>query len=104
MTVITGERGALVADTLTADLTFVANGTVTSQWDDLAQFRGVSEGDVIRYAIAKPEPLRTQHEAFRDAVLGKPADIVTMRQGMTTVAVADAILESARTGTTQTVN
>ncbi len=104
VTVITGERGALVADTLTADLTFVANGTVTSQWDDLAQFRGVSEGDVIRYAIAKPEPLRTQHEAFRDAVLGKLADIVTMRQGMTTVAVADAILESARTGTTQTVN
>ena len=47
----------------------------------IAKFRGVSEGDVIRYAIAKPEPLRTEHEAFRDAVLGKDADIVTMRAG-----------------------
>ena len=46
--------------------------------DDIAQFRGVSEGDVIRYAIAKPEPLRVEHESFRDAVLGKEAGIVRM--------------------------
>jgi predicted dehydrogenase len=58
---------------------------------------------VIRYAIAKPEPLRTEHETFRDAVLGKPADIVTMRQGLATVQVAEAILESARTGQTVTI-
>ena len=54
---------------------------------------------MVRYAIAKPEPLRTEHEAFRDAVLGKDADIVTMRQGLATVAVAEAVLESATTGT-----
>ena len=41
---------------------------------------------MIRYAIAKPEPLRAEHEAFRDAVLGKDADIVTMQQGLATVA------------------
>lgn len=99
-TVITGERGALVADTLSADLTFYANGVITSQWDDVAMFRGVTEGDVVRYAIAKPEPLRTEHEAFRDAVLGKDADIVTMEQGLRTVAIAEAILNSATTGTT----
>ena len=53
---------------------------------------------MIRYAIAKPEPLRTEHEQFRDAVLGKNADIVTMRQGLNTVRVAEAMIESARTG------
>lgn len=100
VTVITGEKGAFVADTLNADLTFHANATVASQWEDIARFRGVSEGDVIRYAIAKPEPLRTEHEAFRDAVLGKPADIVTMRQGLATVAVAEAVIESANSGLT----
>ena len=99
-TIITGERGAFVADTLTADLTFYANGSVRSDWSDIALFRGVSEGDVIRFAIEKPEPLRTEHEKFRDAVLGKSADIVTMRQGLATVQVAEAILESARTGQT----
>ena len=89
-----------MADTLTADLTFYANGLVQTTWDDIAQFRGVSEGDVVRYAIAKPEPLRVEHEQFRDAVLGKEADIVTLEQGMTTVAVAEAVIESALTGTT----
>ncbi|EAP97499.1 NAD-dependent dehydrogenase [Janibacter sp. HTCC2649] len=100
VTIITGEKGAFVADTLTADLTFYANGEIETTWDDIAQFRGVSEGDVIRYAIAKPEPLRVEHEQFRDAVLGKDADIVTMTQGLQTVRVAEACIESAKTGQT----
>ncbi|MGH8840668.1 MAG: Gfo/Idh/MocA family protein [Jiangellaceae bacterium] len=98
VTVVTGDRGTFVADTLNADLTFHANGIVPTEWDDIARFRGVTEGDMIRYAIAKPEPLRTEHEAFRDAVLGREADIVTMRQGLATVAVAEAVIESARLG------
>lgn len=100
VTIVTGEKGAFVADTLTADLTFFANGIVPTAWDAIAKFRGVSEGDMVRYAIAKPEPLRVEHEAFRDAVLGKDSDIVTMRQGLATVAVAEAVLASAATGTT----
>lgn len=100
VTIITGEKGAFVADTLTADLTFYANGEVQTTWDDIANFRGVSEGDVVRYAIAKPEPLRVEHEQFRDAVLGKDADIVTMTQGLQTVRVAEACIESAKTGQT----
>ena len=104
VTIITGERGTFVADTLTADLTFYANGEVATTWDDIAKFRGVSEGDVVRYAIAKPEPLRVEHESFRDAVLGKDADIVTMEQGLTTVRVAEACIESATTGTTVTLS
>lgn len=98
VTIVTGERGAYVADTLTADLTFFANGLIPMTWDKIATFRGVSEGDMVRYAFAKPEPLRTEHEAFRDAVLGKPSDVVTMQQGLATVAVAEAVLESATTG------
>jgi predicted dehydrogenase len=100
VTIVTGERGAFVADTLTADLTFYANGLIPTTWDEIASFRGVSEGDVIRYAFPKPEPLRTEHEAFRDAVLGKNTDIVTMRQGLETVAVAEAVLQAASTGRT----
>ena len=97
LTVVTGEKGMFVADTLTADLTFYANGLVATTWDDIAQFRGVSEGDVTRFAIAKPEPLRTEHENFRDAVLGKEADIVTMEQGARVVEVCEAMIESAAT-------
>ncbi len=103
VTIITGEKGAFVADTLTADLTFYANGLIATTWDDVARFRGVSEGDVLRFAIAKPEPLRVEHENFRDAILGKEADIVTMEQGLRTVVVAEAAIESARTGATVSV-
>ena len=103
VTIITGEKGAFVADTLTADLTFYANGVIATTWDDVARFRGVSEGDVLRFAIAKPEPLRVEHENFRDAILGKAADIVTMEQGLRTVVVAEAAIESARTGQTVSV-
>lgn len=98
LVIVTGEKGAFVADTVTADLTFFENGTVATEWDSMAAFRGVSEGNMTRLAIAKPEPLRTEHEAFRDAVLGLRNDVVTMREGLDTLCVAEAVLESARSG------
>ena len=99
-TVITGERGSFIADTLTADLTFYANGATNTEWEALRAFRGVAEGDMIRYAIPKREPLLVEHERFRDAVEGKDNDIVTLRQGMRTVEVAAAVLKSAKDGVT----
>jgi UDP-N-acetylglucosamine 3-dehydrogenase len=95
-TFILGERGAFIADTLTADLTFYSNGTILNEWDEMAKFRGVSEGDVTRFAFAKPEPLRTQHENFRDAVLGISADFATLEQGLLNVKVAEAVLLSSK--------
>ncbi|MEI3846421.1 MULTISPECIES: Gfo/Idh/MocA family oxidoreductase [unclassified Microbacterium] len=102
VTVVTGEKGAFVADTATGDLTFYANGTIPLEWESVTAFRGVSEGDVTRYAFAKREPLRVEHEAFRDAVLGKPSDVVTMEQGLRTLAVVEAALDSAKQGTSVT--
>src|SRR4029078_1016287 len=67
-TVVTGDKGAFVADTLTGDLYFHENGQVATEWEQVSTFRGVTEGNSIRYAIPKPEPLRVQHENFRDAV------------------------------------
>ncbi|GAA2040790.1 Gfo/Idh/MocA family oxidoreductase [Agromyces tropicus] len=96
VTVVTGEGGAFVADTLTGDLTFHENGTIDTEWDSVATFRGVSEGSVVRYAIAKREPLRVEHEAFRDAILGRDSHVVTLEQGLATLRVAEAVLESAR--------
>lgn len=96
LTVVTGERGAFVADTLRGDLTFHENGEIPTEWAQVQTFRGVSEGDVTRFAIAKPEPLRVELENFRDAVLGKATDAIAMREGMETVRVAEACLQSAR--------
>jgi predicted dehydrogenase len=95
LTVVTGEKGAFVADTLTADLTFYANGVVSTEWDSVANFRGVSEGDVTRFAIQKREPLRVEHEKFRDAVLGRGMDVVTLQEGQNTLRTAEQLLTSS---------
>lgn len=100
-TVVTGERGCFIADTLTADLTFHANGAVRTEWETVRNFRGVSEGDVTRFAIPKREPLLVEHERFRDAVGGaEGTGIVTLRQGFRTVEVSAAVLASAESGLT----
>ncbi|MBO1900572.1 Gfo/Idh/MocA family oxidoreductase [Leucobacter weissii] len=100
VTVVTGERGAFVADTLTADLTFYENGTVASDWDAVASFRGVSEGTMTRFAFEKREPLKNEHEAFRDRVLGRTSEAVTLREGLRVLSVCEASVESARSGRT----
>ena len=102
-TVATGEKGSFVANTLTGDLTFVANGDVTSQWDRMRAFRGVSEGDSIRYALAKREPLRVEQENFRDRLWGRESESVSMSEGVHALRVVEAVLESAATGTTVTL-
>ena len=102
-TVVTGELGAFVADTVHADLTFQANGSVRTRWDAVSAFRGVSEGDVTRLAIEKPEPLHTEHEAFRDAILGVRQEHVSMAEGLDTLRVAEAMIASARTGESVTL-
>ena len=98
LTIVTGERGAFVADTLTGDLTFYANGTIPVEWDSVSNFRGVTEGDVTRFSYAKREPLRVEHEAFRDAVLGLHHDCVTLTEGLNTLKVVEGALSSAATG------
>ncbi len=98
-TVVLGERGAFVADTVSADLTFIENGTFQTEWESMAAFRGVAEGSSTRFALAKREPLKMEHEAFRDAILGKSERVVTLREGLATLRVAEAVLESAATGT-----
>lgn len=104
MTILTGEKGSFVADTITADLTFYANGNVSTDWDAVSRFRGVSEGDVTRYAFPKKEPLRLEHENFRDAILGKKSEIVSMNEGLESVNVVETILKSAYLETTLEIN
>lgn len=98
VTIVTGEKGSFVADTSTGDLTFFANGTIPLEWESMTVFRGVSEGDVTRYAFPKREPLRVEHEAFRDALQGKQSDAVTMEQGQRTLEVVEAALRTAADG------
>jgi predicted dehydrogenase len=92
---VLGERGALVADLLTSDLTFYSNSAIPVEWEEMARLKGVSEGDVTRFAIRKPEPLQSELEGFRDAIRGVTgAEIVTLDEGVEVMRVAEAMLEN----------
>jgi len=96
---VLGEQGMFEADTLTADLTLFRNGDrATAPW--LQQQRGVTEGDMTRFAIAKPEPLGAELQAVLAMARGEDSDVVTLEEGLETVRVAEAVLESARSGET----
>ncbi len=101
--VVTGERGCFVADTITADLTFYANSSVPTEWDAIGRFRGVSEGDMVRYAIPKPEPLAMEIAGFIAAVQGRDGEIVSAHDGLQALAVAEAIARAAANGTVEVV-
>jgi UDP-N-acetylglucosamine 3-dehydrogenase len=98
---VLGELGMLVADTLNADLTFYANGEIRGTWPAAEQFRGVSEGDMTRFALARREPLLVELETFCDLLEGDArAPVVTLEEGLETVACAEAVLDSAARGET----
>ena len=98
---ILGERGMLLADTLTADLTFFANGQITSEWGAAQALRGVSEGDATRYALSRREPLRVELEAFCTLLTAEPGPpVVTLEEGLAAVVCAESVLASAESDTT----
>ena len=97
---VLGERGMLVADTLTADLTLFRNGDVRSSWESATSLRGVSEGDMTRFALSRREPLLVELETFCAHVRGEEAAIVTLEEGLETVLAAEAALTAAATGET----
>ena len=98
---VLGERGMLLADTLTGDLTLYENADRPIEWAATQQLRGVSEGNAIRFALDRREPLVVEHEAFRAYAAGDDdAPVVPLEAGLETVVTAEAVLESARTGET----
>jgi predicted dehydrogenase len=98
---VTGTKGRFVADTVTSDLFYFANASVATEWDAISSFRGVAEGDMIRFAIAKPEPLALEHVGFRDAIVIGNGDIITAQEGLEVLRVADAVSRSAADGTVE---
>jgi predicted dehydrogenase len=92
---VLGERGMLVVDYLTQDLMFYEHPTKATDWDALAGMRGGGEGDMIRYALERREPLRVEWEAFLGAVRrGEPAP-VNGWDGLAALSTARAIRRSA---------
>ena len=91
---VTGERGMFVVDYLTQDLRFYEHPRAAIEWEALGVVRGSDEGDMIRYAIARREPLLVQWESFLAAVRTGGPPPVPGREGLAALSIATAIRRS----------
>jgi predicted dehydrogenase len=96
--IVHGAAGCLIADALTGTVTLHANGEAAAGGLVTGPFPGVSSGPVTTCQPTATEPFVAQHQAFRDALLGRPSQTVTLCEGAAAVAAAEAILTSAHTG------
>lgn len=91
------EGGLFLVNYITQDLFFFENASVPSTtWDTLGILRGVSEGRMIRSVIVKEEPLRREIEAFLAAIRGQSNVLVTGRDSLIALEVAQQLLVSGR--------
>lgn len=94
---IHGTHGMFHVNYLTQELYLYHNGNARSTWDSLKNLSGVSEGDVLKIAIAKEEPLKAELAHFVDCVRNGLTPLVSGDDGKKALAVALAIIESGKT-------
>ena len=97
---VTGERGMFVIDYLNQHLTLYENAHESESWRALDIFDGVTEGNVVRFAIPRVEPLRAQLEAFVKLVAGEPSRSVSPAEGLRALSLAIAVVEAGTRGET----
>jgi len=91
---VTGEHGMFTVDYLTQELCLYEHPTSATEWDALASIRGGGEGDMIRFALDRHEPLRREWEELVASIrAGRPA-LVTARDGAAALAAAQAIRDA----------
>jgi predicted dehydrogenase len=91
---VTGEGGTFVLNYLTQELYHYCHPTEPTSWDTLANMRGAGEGDMIRYALARREPLLVQWEAFLSALAGDGYPSASGYDGYASLSTARAIQRS----------
>ncbi len=91
---VTGEGGTFVLNYLTQELYHYGHPTEPTSWDTLANMRGAGEGDMIRYALARREPLLVQWETFLSALDGRGRPLASGYDGYASLSTARAIQRS----------
>ena len=96
-TLVLGERGMFRVDDLTQDLYYFENAQANDElWRDLRVIKGVSEGQMVRFAIQRQEPLKLELEAFLDALESGDDVPVSGEDGLAALKLALALVESGQ--------
>jgi|HubBroStandDraft_2_1064218.scaffolds.fasta_scaffold02060_2 UDP-N-acetylglucosamine 3-dehydrogenase len=92
--VVTGEGGAFVVNYLSQELRFFSHPTEATKRDVLGSMRGAGEGDMVRYALQRHEPLQVEWESFLKAMEGADTPLASGRDGYAALSTACAIQQS----------
>ncbi len=92
---VLGERGMLVCNYLTQDLTYFKNAEFQPESPPEFRPRAVTEGDAVSFPVTSGEPLRLELEAFVQAVRGERELEVDGDAGLRALHLALALVESA---------
>jgi predicted dehydrogenase len=102
-TMIVGEKGTFVIDTLQSTLTFYENGIIDLSGELVSQFLGVSQGNVYQYAFEKIEALKTEHRNMIEFLTGNGSNVCSLDEARKVIEVTQAIFESDRLNTVVTL-
>lgn len=96
---VTGQKGMFLVNYLTQDLFFYENTRyervpAAGNWENLGILKGVGEGNMVKLAIPRKEPLRAELEAFLQAVQGNPAASVSGEDGLRVLRLALELVKS----------
>ena len=92
-TMVLGEDGMLVADSLRAELRLFRNGETGSDWGMYSNFRGVTEGEEIRFVVPVREPLLQEHEAMmKEITQPGSTEICSLADGVRVMRVINGLL------------
>jgi UDP-N-acetylglucosamine 3-dehydrogenase len=92
---VLGERGLLVCNYLTQELTYFKNAELDAARVNQDTLQGVSEGAVVSYPVPKGEPLKLELEAFVAAVRGEGPLVVDGEAGLRSLHLALGLIHSA---------
>jgi predicted dehydrogenase len=92
---INGEKGMYIANFITQDIYFYENNFKPSSWESMQVFRGMAEGNMVRFAVDKKEPLRVELEAFVNAVKTDTPFLVGGKEGLYAVEIATKLMDIA---------
>jgi predicted dehydrogenase len=93
---ILGEKGVFIVNMLNSELGFYSNTGFEVKDNSILHTTGGSVGSYTNYAFEKTEALVLEHENFRDFLLGKKAEIVSLEDGISSLSICEQILHSSR--------
>jgi UDP-N-acetylglucosamine 3-dehydrogenase len=95
--IVVGEEGMFELDYLSQRLTFTKHPDVAHP-RLIAGYAPTFEGDVAELSVRKAEPLAAEIDSFLEVVRAGERPVVDAEDGLWAVAIASALLESAREG------